>query len=122
MRRACYNCSSCSNFRVARLGPTVGAFADPRSKAMLMTADSLLDRAAELKRQLVEYSQSGRYSRAFRQMLAEHGEDAELWDEERAILLWDSFLLEHRLRDGRTVVEQFVDARSDLSLEDRELL
>ena len=87
-----------------------------------MAADTLLDRAAELKQQLVQFSQSGRYDRAFRNMLAEGQQDAGLEGEEQAILLWDSFLLEHRLRDGRTVVEQFVESRPDLSPQDCELL
>src|SRR5215210_6678629 len=77
----------------------------------------LLDRAGELKRQLVEFSQQPRYDRAFREMLARNGDAAE-----DPLLLWDSFVLEHRLRDGRTVVEQFVIARPDLSPEDRQML
>src|SRR4051794_8109618 len=106
-----------------RTGHRVGATANPPSaKAALMAVETLLDRAGELKRQLVEFSQQPRYDRAFREMLARHGNDAEVWDEDRAILLWDSFLLEHRLRDGRTVVEQFVDARPELSPQDREML
>jgi hypothetical protein len=80
-----------------------------------MAVEALLDRAGQLKRQLVEFSQQPRYDRAFREMLAQHGDDAEAWDEGRLMLLWDHFLLEYRLRNGRTVVEQFVDARSDLS-------
>jgi hypothetical protein len=84
--------------------------------------ETLLDRAGELKRQLVEFSQQPRYARAFRAMQAEQGDNAEAWDETRFILLWDSFLLEHRLRNGRTVVEQFVDARPDLSPQDRQML
>jgi hypothetical protein len=40
-----------------------------------MTTETLLDRAAELKRQLVEYSQSGRYDGAFRRMVGEQGLD-----------------------------------------------
>ena len=87
-----------------------------------MAVETLLDRAGELKRQLVEFSQQPRYDRAFREMLAQHGDGTEVWDEDRLILLWDSFLLEHRLRNGRTVVEQFVDARPDLSPQDRQLL
>ncbi len=87
-----------------------------------MAVETLLDRAGELKRQLVEFSQQPRYDRAFREMLARHGDDAEVWDEGQAILLWDSFLLEHRLHDGRTVLEQFVDARPDLSPQDRQML
>ena len=86
-----------------------------------MVGEDLVERAGELKRQLVEFSQQPRYDRAFRAMLAEHP-DADGWDQSQAILLWDSFLLEHRLRDGRTVVEQFVDARRDLSPEDRHML
>jgi hypothetical protein len=85
-------------------------------------AETLLDRAAELKRQLVAYSQSGRYDRAFREMVAGLDDPVEERDEDRWILLWDAFVLEHRLRNGRTVLEQFVDARPDLSPEDRELL
>jgi hypothetical protein len=87
-----------------------------------MAVETLLDRAGELKRQLVEFSQQPRYDRAFREMLARHGNDAEVWDEDQAILLWDTFLLEHRLRDGRTVVEQFVDAHPELSPQERQML
>ena len=86
-----------------------------------MAVETLFDRAGELKRQLVEFSQQPRYDRAFREMLAEHP-DADEWEESQTILLWDSFVLEHRLRDGRTVVEQFVDARPDLSPQDRQML
>lgn len=87
-----------------------------------MAAETLLDRAAELKRRLVEYSQSGRYDRAFREMVADLDGSVEEWDDDRWMLLWDSFLLEHRLRNGRTVLEQFVDAHPELSPQDRELL
>jgi hypothetical protein len=87
-----------------------------------MVEEDLVERAGELKRQLVEFSQQQRYDRAFATMLAGHGDAAAVEDEDRAILLWDAFVLEHRLRDGRTVVEQFVDARPDLSPQEREML
>jgi hypothetical protein len=87
-----------------------------------MVEEDLVERAGELKRQLVEFSQQPRYARAFAAMLAGHGDAAAMEDEDRAILLWDAFVLEHRLRDGRTVVEQFVDARPDLSPQEREML
>ena len=86
-----------------------------------MVVEDLVERAGELKRQLVEYSKQPRYDRAFREMLAGLGDGAEVWDEDQAILLWDSFLLEHRLRNGRTVVEPFVDARPDLSPQDQQM-
>ncbi|WP_158550771.1 hypothetical protein [Geodermatophilus sp. TF02-6] len=87
-----------------------------------MVAEDLVERAGELKRQLVEFSQQPRYDQAFQAFLAQTGGDAEVWDEDRFVLLWDSFLLEHRLRNGRTVVEQFVDARPDLSPQERQML
>jgi hypothetical protein len=87
-----------------------------------MAAEALLDRAGELKRHLVTFSQQPRYDRAFRDMLAQQGDGAEVWDEDRLMLLWDHFLLEYRLRNGRTVVEQFVDARGDLSPQERQML
>jgi hypothetical protein len=87
-----------------------------------MAAEDLLERAGELKRQLVAFSQQPRYDRAFREMSAQHGDDADVWDEDRSVLLWDHFLLEYRLRNGRTVVEQFVDARSDLSPQEQQML
>jgi hypothetical protein len=43
-------------------------------------------------------------------------------DEHRLMMLWDYFVLEHRLRNGRTIVEQFVDAHADLSRQEREML
>jgi hypothetical protein len=52
-----------------------------------MAVEALLDRAGELKRQLVAFSQQPRYDRAFREMLAQHGDGAEVWDEDRLMLL-----------------------------------
>ncbi|TFV62256.1 hypothetical protein E4P41_07755 [Geodermatophilus sp. DF01-2] len=86
-----------------------------------MTED-LVERAGQLKRQLVDFSKQTRYDRAFREFVAQHGDGAEAWDEDRAMLLWDTFLLEHRFRNGRSIVEQFVDARPDLSPAERQML
>jgi hypothetical protein len=82
----------------------------------------LLDRAGELKRELVEFSQQPRYDRAFDEVLARHGGDPTMLDEHRLMILWDYFVLEHRLRNGRTVVEQFIAARNDLSEPERQML
>ncbi|WP_084757081.1 hypothetical protein [Micromonospora cremea] len=38
------------------------------------------------------------------------------------MILWDYFVLEHRLRDGRTVVEQFVAAHPELSEPEHRML
>jgi hypothetical protein len=54
-------------------------------------------------------------------VLARHG-GSEVLDEHRLMMLWDYFVLEHRLRSGRTIVEQFVDAHAELSRQEREML
>ena len=73
---------------------------------MLVAVDAaLLDRMGELKRELVAFSRQPRYDRAFGEVLAGHGDGSEVWDEHRLMLLWDYFVLEHRLRSGRTIVE-----------------
>jgi len=81
-----------------------------------MAVDTIsLDRAGELKRQLMEFAQQPRYGQAFNDLLASERAEAEMVDGESLMILWDYFLLEHQLRNGRRVVEQFVDARRDLS-------
>jgi hypothetical protein len=91
---------------------------------MQMAVDAaLLDRAGELKRELVAFSQQPRYDRAFSEVLARHGGGGgKVLDEHRLMMLWDYFVLEHRLRSGRTIVEQFVDAHAELSRQEREML
>jgi hypothetical protein len=83
---------------------------------------ALLDRAGELKRQLVAFSRQPRYDRAFREVLARHGGGSEALNEHRLMMLWDYFVLEHRFRNGRTIVEQFVDAHAELPRQEREML
>jgi hypothetical protein len=83
---------------------------------------ALLDRAGELKRELVAFSRQPRYDRAFSEVLARHGGGSEVLNEHRLMMLWDYFALEHRLRNGRTIVEQFVDAYAELSRQERKML
>ena len=87
-----------------------------------MVDAGLLRRAGDLKGELVAFSQQRRYDRAASSFLAEFGDGLEDADEQRWMLLWDCFVLEHRLADGRTVLEQFVDARPDLPEAEREML
>jgi hypothetical protein len=89
---------------------------------MLMVDAALLRRAGDLKGELVAFSQQPRYERAASSFLAEYGTNLEDADEQRWMLLWDCFVLEHRLANGRTVVEQFVDARPDLPKAEREMV
>jgi hypothetical protein len=83
---------------------------------------ALLDRAGERKWELVAFSRQPRYDRAFSEVLAQHGDGSGVLDEHRLMMLWDYFVLEHRLRNGPTIVEQFVDAHADLSRQEREML
>lgn len=87
-----------------------------------MVDAALLRRAGDLKGELVAFSQQPRYDRAMSSFLAEYGNGLESADEQRWMLLWDGFTLEHRLADGQTVVEQFVEARPDLPEVEREMV
>ena len=84
--------------------------------------DTLVERSGELKRELLEFSQKPRYSRAFRAALAAADLTQLDTDEDSLIAVVDRFLLQHRLRNGRTVVDEFVAARPDLSEPERTML
>lgn len=80
----------------------------------------VLHRAGELKEELVAFAAQPRWERAFGNLLAGH--DTIIADEHQMTRLWDYFVLEHRLRNGRIIVEQFVTARTDLPESEREML
>jgi hypothetical protein len=82
----------------------------------------LIERSAELKRDLVRFAQGPRFERSLTAALLEAaGPDQEL-DEGDVIGVIDRFALQHRLPDGRTVVDRFVASRPDLTETDREML
>jgi hypothetical protein len=86
------------------------------------TVVDLVARSGELKRELVEFAQHPRFGnelqRAFDACLG--GLD---WvDDEQACNALDYFVFQHRLRDGRTVVESFTLTRSDLDEPERAML
>ena len=83
---------------------------------------AILERAGGLKGELVAFSQQRRYGRAASEFLERYGSGLEEFDEQRLMLLWDCFVLEHKLANGRTVVEQFVAASPRLSEGEREML
>lgn len=83
---------------------------------------ALLDRAGELKQALVEFADQPQYDRAFTELVARHSDESTLLDEQRAMTLADYFVLQHRLRNGRTVLEQFVAAHRELSPREREMV
>ena len=84
--------------------------------------DALVVRSVELKRELLEFSRQPRFDRAFQEAMAAVGLGPVVTDEQRLTMMIDHFLLEFRLRHGRTVVEQFVAARPGLPDAEREML
>ncbi len=87
-----------------------------------MVDTEVLGRAGDLKGELVAFSQQPRYGRAASEFLDRYGNGIEEFDEQRLMLLWDCFILEHKLSNGRTVVEQFVAAHPQLPESEREML
>ena len=78
----------------------------------------LIERSAELKRDLVRFAQSPRFERwLVPAMLEAADSDGEL-DEAELIGVIDRFALQHRLPDGKTVVDRFVASRPDLTAAD----
>jgi hypothetical protein len=80
----------------------------------------LIERSAELKRDLVDFACSPRLERSLAAAMLEAG--LEEPEEADAIGTIDRFVLQYRLPDGKTVVDRFVASRPDLDAADREML
>jgi hypothetical protein len=88
-----------------------------------VSLDELLERAAELKGELVAFAQGPRFARRLDTALFEAADDDDFLDEGTAILAMDRFMLQRRLSDGRTVLQRFVaQRRPPLSDDEREML
>jgi hypothetical protein len=83
---------------------------------------SLVERSADLKRELLEFSWQPRFDRERREVLRDHFPGRFVDDELELVAALDYFLLQHELRSGKTVVERFVAGRPDLPDHERELL
>jgi hypothetical protein len=71
----------------------------------------LIDRAADLKGELVDFARSPRFARRLDALLSDAEDQRGHLDDATAVLTIDHFALQHRLPDGRTVVERFVTQR-----------
>jgi hypothetical protein len=80
----------------------------------------LIERSAELKRDLVDFACSPRLQRTLAAAMLEAG--LEEFEEGDAIGTIDRFALQYRMREGRTVVDRFVASRPGLDAADREML
>lgn len=87
-----------------------------------MTIACLVERSAELKGELLEFSWQSRFDRDRREVLRSHFPDRFVSEESELVPVHDYFLLQHELRIGKTVVERFVAGRPDLPEHERELL
>jgi len=82
----------------------------------------LVERSGELKAELIEFSRQPRYEQALREVASAHREERRVMGEGELIDILDRLVLQHRLRGGQTIVEQFVASRSDLSAPERDML
>jgi hypothetical protein len=80
----------------------------------------LIERSAELKRDLVDFACSPRLKRSLAAAMLDAG--LEEVEEADAIGTIDRFVLQYRLPDGKTVVDRFLAGRPDLDAADREML
>jgi len=105
--------------------PAGGQLASSRPDAEAAAAPSegadLLEHCSDLKRQLVEFARSRRFSRQFDQALRA-GSGGKAVDESEFINIIDHFILQRPLPGDRTVVETFVRAHPELAEADRQML
>lgn len=83
---------------------------------------SLLDRAAELKRELVEYASSRRYSRELTRVLDRNFPGRVVSSELQIMNAIDFFALQYKLKDGLSPVDHYVADHPKLPEADRAML
>ena len=88
---------------------------------MVASAD-LIARSGDLKRELVAYAEGARFRRAMQRAYDERFGPWDLPDQAESIDFLDRFILQHRVKDGRTIVEHFVADHPELPDHDRSML
>ena len=83
---------------------------------------SLIERGAELKRALVAFALSPRCERHLERFMREAAGLDQVLTEGEAIDVIDRFALQHRLPNGKTVLDQFLASWPDPTAADREML
>jgi len=84
--------------------------------------ESLIERSAELKGALVDFACSPRLERHLTRFMQKSISTGDVLDEGDAAGLIDRFALQHRLPNGKTVLDQFLASRPDLSAADRDMV
>ena len=75
--------------------------------------ESLIERSAELKRGLVDFACGPRLERHLTRFMQKSVSPDDALEEGEAAGLVDRFALQHRLPNGKTVLEQFLAVRAD---------
>jgi hypothetical protein len=84
--------------------------------------ESLIERSAELKRALVDFVCGPQLEQHLSRFMEKSVSPGEVLDEGDAAGLVDRFALQHRLPNGKTVLDQFLASRPDLSAADRDMV
>ncbi|MBI3977028.1 MAG: hypothetical protein HY331_02470 [Chloroflexi bacterium] len=88
-----------------------------------MSADTdLVSRSGDLKGALLAFARGPRFQRVVKQQIERRFGKAVVGDEGELINFFDYLVLQHRLPDGRTLVEHFVAAHPELPTEERAML
>jgi hypothetical protein len=82
----------------------------------------LVERAGQLKPELVDFALSPRFDREFMAVVERNFPDRVVTDESVFSMILDNFLLQHTLPSGTTVVEEFVTAHPELADTERDML
>jgi hypothetical protein len=82
----------------------------------------VIERSSELKRALVDFALSPRFEQHLEQFMLEAADPYQELSEGAAIGVIDRFALQHRFPNGKTMVDQFLADRPDLTEADREML
>jgi hypothetical protein len=84
--------------------------------------ESLIERSAELKGALVAFVCGPRLQSHLTRFMEKSVSPDKVLDEGDAVGLVDRFALQHRLPNGKTVLDQFLASRPDLSAADRDMV
>lgn len=87
-----------------------------------MAGYDLMERAGELRRQLVEYGESDLFADEWEAFLDENLDKKERKNRAAYVNVFDRFLYQAPLFDGGTVLDEFLEEAEDLSDVDREIL
>lgn len=87
-----------------------------------MRVEELVERSGDLKHEVLDFAMRPRFERALRQQLRSRFGKVVVADEQELENFFDWFIQQYRRPDGRTVVDCFLESRSDLPEAEREFL